>query len=96
MVLRIFCINKTDRLSPHERINAIGGFNSDNTRWHLTLSTAINGIREGKWTFYVENPPGHKVEIVIARTASGQEYLKTAADGDQPSTLVNLPECSSR
>jgi hypothetical protein len=91
--LRIFCISKTDRMNPHERIKGIGGFNSNNTRWWLTVDAAIAGISEGKWTFYVENPPGHRVEVVIATTLNGEKYLKTVSDGEHPNNLLYLPEC---
>jgi len=91
--VRISCVNKTDRTSPHERIRNVGGVNSDGTRWRLTESEAIRGIREGKWLFYVERPAGHRVNVVIAVSQWGNEYLKTEADGEQPDNLLSLPEC---
>lgn len=96
MVVRVFCVSKTDRLNPHERIRGIGGFNPDNTRWWLPLDDAIEGVRQGKWSFYVENPPGNRVNVVIARTIAGHEYLKTVADGEHPNNLLYLPECGLR
>lgn len=89
--LRVQCINKT-RSSPHERISHIGGFNADNTRWKLPESRAIQGIKDGRWAFYVEQPLGHRVRVIVA-TRLGREYLKTEADGESPDNLLSLPEC---
>ncbi|MGD0116026.1 MAG: DUF3892 domain-containing protein [Dehalococcoidia bacterium] len=95
--LRIRCINKTDRYNPHERITHVGGLNADRTRWRLTQADAIKGIEDGKWSFYVEQPEGHEVDVVVAVSASaqGHKYLKTKADGEQPDNLLALPECPS-
>ena len=93
MYLRVFCINKSDRDNPHERITHIGGFNNDGTRWKLTQQDAIQGIESGKWNFYVEQPRGDRVRVIVARSSSGNKYIKTEADGDQPNNLLSLPEC---
>ncbi len=91
--LRIRCINKTDRYNPHERISHVGGINPNGTRWKLTQAEAIAGIKDGRWSFYVEQPPGQIVDVIIARSAAGYEYLKTKPDGEQPDNLLSLPEC---
>jgi len=91
--VRIDCINKTDRYNAHERIKNIGGLNPNGTRWKLTEQEAIAGILSGKWRFYVERPPGHRVYVVIATSPYGHQYLKTEADGEQPNNLLALPEC---
>jgi hypothetical protein len=91
--VRIQCINKTDRSDPHERIRAIGGINADGSRWKLTEDQAIAGIKSDRWQFYVERPAGHRVAVIIARSAAGREYLKTEADGQTPNNLLALPEC---
>lgn len=58
---RIRCIKKTDRYSPHERIRAIGGMNSDGSRWKLSTDDAIRRIENGTNRFYVERPTGDRV-----------------------------------
>lgn len=90
---RLQCIKKTNRSNPHERIQFIGGLNGDSTRWQVSQPDAIAGIENGKWSFYVEPPAGDRVEVVVAVSAAGHEYLKTRADGDQPNNLLALPEC---
>jgi Protein of unknown function (DUF3892) len=91
--VRISCINKTDRTNAHERISNVGGVNQNGTRWKLSEADAIQGIRDDKWLFYVERPAGHRVNVVIAISQWGNEYLKTVADGEQPDNLLSLPEC---
>ncbi|MBN8979173.1 MAG: DUF3892 domain-containing protein [Rhizobiales bacterium] len=90
--VQIQCINKTDRMNPHERIKNIGGVNANGSRWKLTLEEAIRGIKSDKWKFWTV-AAGKSVWVVIARSAQGNEYLKTEADGDQPNNLLSLPEC---
>jgi uncharacterized protein DUF3892 len=93
MAIEVRCINKSDRTNPHERIRSIGGTNADGTRWKLTQPEAVEGIQSGKWSFYVERPSGDRVAVVVARSAYGNLYIKTEADGDQPNNLLALPEC---
>jgi hypothetical protein len=90
--VRITCINKSDRLNPHERIQSIGGVNFDNTRWKLSLAAAIEGVESGRWRFWV-HVSGESVWVVVATSAYGHKYLKTVADGFQPDNLLSLPEC---
>ena len=91
--IRIECINKSDRTNAHERIVSIGGRNSDGTRWRMPEGNAIAKIKDGTYTFYVERPAGHAVNVIIARSAYGHEYLKTSADGEHPNNLLALSEC---
>ncbi len=90
--IRVECVNKTDRTNPHERISHIGGTNPGAVRWRLTEAEAIGGIEQDRWDFYVERPPGHSVDVIIA-VRLGKKYLKTTADGEQPDNLLALPEC---
>jgi hypothetical protein len=90
---RISCINKADRYDPHERILNIGGFAADSRPWKLSIRQAIEEIEKGTSAFYVERPVGYRVAVVVAVSATGHKYLKTAADREQPNNLLALPEC---
>jgi predicted aspartyl protease len=86
------CINKSNRMDPHERITHMGGINDQGQRWRVTQEEAIQGIESGKWQFHVRVGL-RDVRIVIAVSPYGNEYIKTEADQFQPSNLLNLPEC---
>ena len=92
MAIRIECVNKADRYNPHKHILNIGGRNADGTGWKLSEADAIQGIKDGKWSFYV-SVNGRSVPVLIARSSYGNEYLKTADDDYRPDNLLSLPEC---
>jgi len=88
----IKCINKTDRFDPHERITAIGGVNPNGSSWKLSQEQAIQDIKAGKYAFYVSKN-GQVVDVIVAKSRFGNEYIKTVSDGEQPNNLLSLYEC---
>lgn len=87
----IKCINKDPRQDPYRAITHVGGF--ETSQWRLTLSDAIEKIERKEWSFYVSRPRGDTVQVVVAISRFGNNYLKTTADADEPNNLLSLPEC---
>jgi hypothetical protein len=69
----------------------VGGVNANGSQWGLSLDEAIKWVRNGN-RFWV-HVGGKSVWVEIAKSAQGNEYLKTEADGEQPNNLLSLPEC---
>jgi hypothetical protein len=93
-VYEIRCVDKTQRLRAHERINSIGGLNADGTSWSLSVQEAVAGIEKGTWKFYMTFA-GRPVWVLVASSNSGHKYLKTEHDGEHPSDLLSLPQCQA-
>jgi len=90
--MEIQCIQRSGRADPYERILAIGGVARDGTPWKMPEDVAIDGMKTGKYRFFV-NLGGRTVDVLIAKSPHGHEYLKTHADGGEPTTLLGLPDC---
>jgi len=86
----ITCINKDDRLNPYERVTHVGWYIIG--QWKITQQAAIQFIEAGEWAFFV-NIDGDKVLVEVATSRFGYKYLRTQADKDEPTNLLNLPEC---
>jgi hypothetical protein len=82
-------VQKAYSYDPHERIESIGGFNSDKSRWKLSQPAAIAAIEGGLDEFFVPTP--ERLVKVVVMSHSGQKYLKTEADGKGPDCLLALP-----
>jgi len=76
---------------PHQRITHVGGGSVPRV-WVLPVEQAIRGMEQGLWCFCVLED-SRFLPVVIATSPSGQKYLKTAADDEQPDHLLALPEC---
>lgn len=93
LTVEVSCINKSDSFEPHERIRYVGGFDANGTRWKLSHEAAIEGTEAGTWHFYVGGQGHESAWVIVAISPSGQKYLKTDIDDDQPTHLLSLPEC---
>jgi hypothetical protein len=92
MRVQVQCITKSGRHNHWERIYGIGGVNPNGTPWWMTEDEAIAYIKSGN-QFFVK-PPGYpEVNVIIAKSQHGREYLKTEPDGLEANNLLALPEC---
>ena len=73
---------------PLERIDSIGGINSDNTRWKLTQAAAIAAIEAGTDEFFV-TATDQSVKLVVL-SHRDQKYLKTEREKTHPDDLLTL------
>lgn len=88
--VQIKCINKLDRMNPHERITNVGGYTDK--QWKLTQQVAVGYIEADEWGFWV-SVGGKSVWVVVATSRYGFKYLKTQDDGETQDNLLSLPEC---
>lgn len=89
--VRVQCISHVGGRDAHGHITGIGGVNPNTTRWWLSERDAIEGIKMGKWAFYVTD--GIKTANVIIVRQNGHEILKTEADSYINDNLLSLPRC---
>jgi hypothetical protein len=73
------------------RISELGGTDAFGVPWRISEDEAIAAIHAGVRRFYVEQPAGDRVDVIVARRR-GREYLKTTSDGDLPNNLLELPD----
>jgi len=85
---QVTCINKIDRASAHESIRRIGG-----PGWSMSQQEAIRQISAGESMFWGARAGVPSGWLVVARSAAGNLYVKTEADGEMPNNLLSLPEC---
>ncbi len=66
---------------------------AERSRWSLPLDEAVQGVLEGKWSFYVQADIHDSLDVHVAKSPTGRLYLKTAADRDTPDNLLCLARC---
>ena len=71
------------------RVTAIGGTNSDGKSWKMSADQAVDGIKSGKYKFYI-TIDGKGTWIVLDQQ-QGKDVLKSEGDS---SILTSLPECA--
>jgi hypothetical protein len=66
---------------------------AERRRWNLPVDDAIQGVLEGRWSFFIELDVYDTVDIEVAKSPTVRFYLKTEVDQDTPDQLLFLPEC---
>ena len=62
-------------------------------RWNLPVDEAIQGVLDGRWSFFIELGVYDTVDVEVAQSPTGRSYLKTDVDQDTPDQLLFLPAC---
>jgi hypothetical protein len=91
--IQIRCVRRTQLLSACERISHIGSDLADGSWWMLPHDEAVGRVEAGRLRFFTQLR-GRFVWVVVA-TLNGRKYLKSEVDGEQPMSLLALPECPS-
>lgn len=84
-------VRKRDGANPYEAITHLCVRNYDGTLLPIPLEDAIEGIRCGRFVYYVSPEGGKRQPLKIARSPYNRFYLTTAKDIHEPKTLLNLP-----
>ncbi|WP_299700419.1 DUF3892 domain-containing protein [uncultured Tateyamaria sp.] len=92
MAHQIDCIEKEDRDDPFTAIKFVGGLNADGTRWRISQQDAIQRIKSRQNSFFVKEGT-RSVTVIVAKSRSGNEYIKTEADDYEPNNLLSLASC---
>lgn len=88
--VRVTCITKPHRESPHEHITHLGG-----TGWKWTRGEVIASIDNRTNTFHVIDAARHRSEVGVVDPGNGRaRYVRTHADGDWNNNLLALPSCA--
>ena len=89
MLLKVQWVDKANAAEPHLRIRVIGGVSGE-LPWKHTQAQAIESIERGLFAYYVEKD-AHATRLDVGRTASGEKFLTTRANGGISQTLLDLP-----
>lgn len=84
-------IDKPDRYS---QTDAIRAFNGPGWERPLTLAQAVAWAKRPGNKFIVRTQWGTAVDVVVATSARGLEYLRTRADNTLEDNLLSLPPIS--
>lgn len=89
ILLRVEWVDRDDTALPGKNVRHIGG-SSLKCEWKHSAEDAIHFIERDEFTYYMNaNAQMLKVEVGIG--ADGKKFLKTHADGNIPTHLLNLP-----
>jgi hypothetical protein len=90
--LRIDHIVKSDRKDPRKRITHVSGLNpGTDERWTISTERAVEYIENGTFKFHTL-ADDYRANVIVRTSRTGNKYLKTEGDTDNPNNLLSLPE----
>lgn len=85
-------IKRMDGENPFDAITHVCVRNYDGNLMPIPVADVIEGIRCGRFAYYV-SPEGNKRQpLRVARSPYNKFYLKTDLDRQEPKTLLALPD----
>ena len=81
-------ISRAYSRDPLERIESIGGINSDRTHWKLSQAAAISRIEAGSDAFFVQS--GDLIISLVVVTRGGEKYLQSEREKTHPDELLQI------
>ena len=87
----VSAVKRDDSRNNFQCVTHLCGPSFDGSLWEISQADAMDGIRCGRFEFYVTGKNGKRQKLVIARGPYGY-YLKARADRLEPYSLLNLPE----
>lgn len=73
---------------PLERVDSVGGINSDLTRWKLSQAAAIALIEAGTDELFIRS--GDQLIKLVVVTSGGEKYLQSEREKTHPDDLLYL------
>jgi len=95
MAVKITCINKDNgnHYDPHEAITHLGWIDESNGKMgKSTRAEMVKFLKDGNRA-YTKDSAGNVAYLVVRVSRSGNEYVKTVADGKETDNLLYLVEC---
>ena len=92
IILRVNQVSLAEQIEPHRRILSIHGPVGDG-KWQHKQAQAIEYIESGKFAYYLFKD-NRAVRLVVGRTATGEKFLKSEAEGEVPAMLLQQPSLS--
>jgi uncharacterized protein DUF3892 len=83
---RITCATRKGR-----RLVEVGGNEAEG--WRMSVERAIRAIESGEQVLYC-TIGDQSYLVMVGLDGSGAKFLKTMIDEDEPSCLLQLPDCS--
>ena len=83
-------IHKNPRNDARHPIESVGGTHGSQS-WKFALPVAVAHAKNGTYKFFTY-VRGFKTWVVVAKSAWGNEYLKTEKDSTVVDNLLSLPE----
>lgn len=87
----VSAVCKTEKANPYEAVTHLCVESYDGSVMQIPIEDAIEGIRCGRFEFFVCPQDGKKAKLRIARSPYNRFYLKAESDRHEPLALLKLP-----